>query len=492
MSDQVTKQPRLKLTRPDLFREAAYIAGEWRPYQGEGIQVRDPFDRVLLGHVPNFGASQARMAIDRAQDVQRDWGRHTVKERARILRNWYELVVANADDLAQILTAEQGKPLTEARGEILANANYLEWYSEEAKRIEGDVLQGNSPDQRIVVLKQPVGVCAAITPWNFPNGMITRKVGPALAAGCTIVLKPAAQTPFSAIALAVLGEEAGIPKGAFSVITGDARPIGEEFCDNPKVAKITFTGSTAVGRWLMTRAGNSIKRLSLELGGNSPFIIFDDADLDRAVKGVMDSKFRNSGQTCVCANRIFVQDSIMDVFLHKLDTAVGELKLGRGTGQGVTQGPLIDEAAVSKVELHVMDALEKGARVVRGGKRSMLGGTFYEPTILADVGSHMLVTREETFGPLAPVISFKSENDVIAMANETEYGLASYFFSRDISRVWRVAEALQCGMVGVNTGLISNERAPFGGVKQSGLGREGSRYGINEFLDIKYVCLGDV
>lgn len=492
MSDHVKTRAELKLARPELFREAAYIAGEWIPCDVAGIEVLDPFDGALLGHVPNLGPLQARDAIDKAQDVQREWSRRTVKERARILRNWYDLVVANAEDLAQILTAEQGKPLAEARGEILANAGYLEWYSEEAKRIEGDVLHGNSPDQRIVVLKQPVGVCAAITPWNFPNGMITRKVGPALAAGCTIILKPAAQTPFSALALAVLAEEAGVPKGAFSVITGDARPIGEEFCDNPKVAKITFTGSTAIGRWLMARAGNSIKRLSLELGGNSPFIIFDDADLDRAVKGVMDSKFRNSGQTCVCANRIFVQDGIANAFLEKLDRAVGELKLGRGTGPGVTQGPLIDESAVAKVEQHVSDAREKGARVVRGGKRSVLGGTFYEPTILADVSSQMLVTREETFGPLAPVIAFRSESDVIAMANETEYGLASYFFSRDIGRVWRVAEALQCGIVGVNTGLVSNERAPFGGVKQSGLGREGSKYGIDEFLDVKYVCLGDI
>jgi succinate-semialdehyde dehydrogenase/glutarate-semialdehyde dehydrogenase len=492
MSDQVKMRTGLTMARPDLFREAAYIAGEWIVCDGDGVEVRDPFDGALLGHVPNLGPVQARAAIDKAREVQREWSGRTVKERARILRAWYDLVVANADDLAQILTAEQGKPLAEAKGEILANAGYLEWYSEEAKRIDGDVLQGASLQQRILVLKQPVGVCAAITPWNFPNGMITRKVGPALAAGCAIILKPAAQTPFSALALAALAEEAGVPKGAFSVITGDARPIGEEFCDNPAVAKITFTGSTAVGRWLMARAGASIKRLSLELGGNSPFIIFDDADLDRAVNGVMDSKFRNSGQTCVCANRIFVQETVADAFLEKLDRAVGELKLGRGTCSGVTQGPLIDECAVAKVEQHVSDALEKGARIVRGGKRSSLGGTFYEPTILADVNSRMLVTREETFGPLAPVIPFKTENDVIAMANDTEYGLASYFYSRDIGRVWRVSEALQCGIVGVNTGMVSNERAPFGGVKQSGLGREGSKYGIHEFLDIKYVCLGDI
>lgn len=492
MLNRVETAAQLDLAEPGLFREAAYIGGDWLPAEGRGIAVTDPFDGKLLGYVPDLGPLHVRQAIDKAHEVQSEWAARTAKERSRILRRWFDLVVANADDLAKILTAEQGKPLAEAKGEVLGNASYLEWFSEEAKRVDGDVLPGSSPNQRIVVLKQPVGVCAAITPWNFPNGMITRKAGPALAAGCTIILKPAAQTPFSAIALAVLAEEAGVPKGAFSVITGEARPIGEELCDNAKVAKITFTGSTAVGRWLMSRAGNSIKRLSLELGGNSPFIIFEDADLDRAVKGVMDSKFRNSGQTCVCANRIMVQESVAGVFLQKLGSAVGELCLGRGTARGVTQGPLIDEKAVLKVEQHIADALEKGARLVLGGKRARLGGTFYEPTILADVTPSMLVTREETFGPLAPVMTFKDEPDVIAMANDTEYGLASYFFSRDVGRVWRVAEALQCGIVGVNTGLVSNEIAPFGGVKQSGLGREGSKYGISEFLDIKYVCIGDV
>ena len=483
---------RSTLRRPELLREAAYIGGQWIPADGAGIAVNDPFDGSLLGYVPNLGAETARHAIEIAEEVQLQWRRRNANERSRVLRQWCDLVVANVDDLAQILTAEQGKPLVEARGEILGNAGYLEWYAEEAKRIEGDVFEGMNRDQRIVVLKQPVGVCAAITPWNFPNGMITRKVGPALAAGCTIILKPAAQTPFSALALALLAEEAGVPKGAFSVITGDARPIGEEFCDNTKVAKITFTGSTAVGRWLMTRAGGTIKKLSLELGGNSPFIIFDDAQLDRAVKGVMDSKFRNSGQTCVCANRIFVQENIAEDFLAKLSHAVGELKLGRGSEERTTQGPLIDEKAVAKVDQHVADALAKGARLVRGGKRSELGGTFYEPTVLADVTPAMLVTKEETFGPLAPVLTFGTESQVIEMANDTEYGLASYFFSRDVGRVWRVAEALKCGIVGVNTGLVSNERAPFGGVKQSGLGREGSKYGISEFLELKYVCLGDM
>ncbi len=492
MLSRVETTNQLNLIRPGLLREAAYIAGEWLPAKGQGIAVTDPFDGSVLGYVPELDRTHARAAIDKAYEVQKEWAARTAKERSRILRKWFDLVVANADDLAKILTAEQGKPIAEAKGEVLGNAGYLEWFSEEAKRIEGDVLPGSSANQRIVVLKQPVGVCAAITPWNFPNGMITRKAGPALAAGCTIILKPAAQTPFSAIALAVLAEEAGVPKGAFSVITGNARPIGEEFCDNPKVAKITFTGSTAVGRWLMSRAGNSIKRLSLELGGNSPFIVFEDANLDRAVNGVMDSKFRNSGQTCVCANRIFVQESVAETFIEKMCEAVGSLCLGRGTVSGVTQGPLIDENAVIKVEQHVSDALEKGARLIRGGKRSLLGGTFYEPTVLADVNGSMLVTKEETFGPLAPVITFKDEADVVAMANDTEYGLASYFFSRDIGRVWRVAEALQCGIVGVNTGIVSNELAPFGGVKQSGLGREGSKYGISEFLNIKYVCIGDV
>lgn len=492
MLNRVETAAQLNLAEPGLFREAAYVAGDWLPADGQGIAVTDPFDGKLLGHVPDLGPVHTRQAIDKAHEVQREWAARTAKERARILRRWFDLIIENADDLAKILTAEQGKPLAEAKGEVLGNAAYLEWFSEEAKRIDGDVLPGSSPSQRIVVLKQPVGVCAAITPWNFPNGMITRKAGPALAAGCTMILKPAAQTPFSAIALAVLAEQAGVPKGAFSVITGEARPIGEELCDNAKVAKITFTGSTAVGRWLMSRAGNSIKRLSLELGGNSPFIIFEDADLDRAVKGVMDSKFRNSGQTCVCANRIMVQESVAEAFLEKLGKAVRQLFLGRGTADGVTQGPLIDEKAVLKVEQHIADALAKGARLVRGGKRSCLGGTFYEPTILVDVNSSMLVTKEETFGPLAPVMTFKDEADVIAMANDTEYGLASYFFSRDIGRVWRVAEALQCGIVGVNTGLVSNELAPFGGVKQSGLGREGSKYGLSEFLDIKYVCMGDI
>jgi succinate-semialdehyde dehydrogenase/glutarate-semialdehyde dehydrogenase len=373
---------------------------------------------------------------------------------------------------------------------VISNAAYIEWFAEEAKRIDGDVIPGASPSQRIVVLKQPVGVCAAITPWNFPNGMITRKVGPALAAGCTMVLKPAAQTPLSALALAVLAERAGVPKGAFSVITtNDAKPIGEEFCRNPKVAKITFTGSTNVGRWLMREAGDSIKRLSLELGGNAPFIVFDDADLDAAVEGAMLSKFRNAGQTCVCANRIYVQESVAEAFAEKLAEKAGGLKLGRGTEEGVAMGPLIDERAVAKMEEHVADALAKGGRLLVGGNRSSLGGTFFEPTVVTGVTQAMKVTKEETFAPLAPIITFKDEAEVIGMANDSEFGLASYFYARDMARVWRVAEALESGMVGVNTPALANEMAPFGGVKQSGLGREGSKYGIEGFLEIKYIAL---
>ena len=406
-----------------------------------------------------------------------------------VLRRWYDLIMANVDDLALILTSEQGKPLAEARGEIVSNAAYIEWFAEEAKRVNGDVIPGATPQQRILVLKQPVGVCAAITPWNFPNGMITRKAGPALAAGCTMILKPASQTPLSALALAVLAERAGVPKGAFSVVTGAAKPIGEEFCRNPKIAKITFTGSTGVGRWLMREAADGIKRLSLELGGNAPFIVFDDADLDAAVEGAMISKFRNAGQTCVCANRIYVQESVAEAFSAKMVAKVAEIRLGRGTEAGTQQGPLIDEKAVAKMEEHVADALAKGGTILAGGNRSSLGGNFFEPTVMTGITQAMKVAREETFAPLAPIISFKDEADVIAMANDSEFGLASYFYAKDMARVVRVAEALEAGMVGVNTGMLANEMAPFGGVKQSGLGREGSKYGIEGFLETKYVCL---
>ncbi|ALA20249.1 MULTISPECIES: NAD-dependent succinate-semialdehyde dehydrogenase [unclassified Chelatococcus] len=481
----------LDLKDPSLLSGKAYVAGEWIDApDGRTFPVTDPVDGALIMEVPDLGPEIARRAIDAAQVAQKAWAKRPVKERSQVLRRWYELILANVDDLALILTTEQGKPLAEARGEIVSNAAYLEWFAEEAKRIDGDVIPGARPDQRIVVLKQPVGVCAAITPWNFPNGMITRKVGPALAAGCTMVLKPAAQTPLSAFALAVLAERAGVPKGAFSVITGEARPIGEEFCRNPKVAKITFTGSTGVGRWLMREAGDGIKRLSLELGGNAPFIVFDDADLDAAVEGAIISKYRNAGQTCVCANRIYVQENVVAAFTEKLVAKARALKLGRGTEDGVAMGPLIDERAVAKMEEHVADALAKGGRLVLGGKRSDLGSTFFEPTVMTGITQEMKVAKEETFAPLAPIIAFRDEEEVISMANDTEFGLASYFYARDMARVWRVAEALESGMVGVNTGLIANEMAPFGGVKQSGMGREGSKYGIEGFLELKYVCLG--
>ncbi len=482
------------LKDPSLLVGQAYVAGEWIDApDGRTFPVSDPVDGALIMAVPELGREVARRAIDKAHEVQKDWARRTAKERSQILRKWYDLIIANADDLALILTTEQGKPLAEAKGEVISNAAYIEWFAEEAKRIDGEVIPGANPSQRILVLKQPVGVCAAITPWNFPNGMITRKVGPALAAGCTMVLKPAAQTPLSALALAVLAERAGVPKGAFSVITtNEARPIGEEFCHNPKVAKITFTGSTNVGRWLMKEAGDSIKRLSLELGGNAPFIVFDDADLDAAVDGATASKFRNAGQTCVCANRIYVQESIAGAFAEKLVAKAKSLKLGRGTEDGVAMGPLIDDRAVAKMEDHVADALAKGGKVLVGGQRSSLGGTFFEPTVMTGITQSMKVTKEETFAPLAPIITFKDEADVIAMANDTEYGLASYFYAKDMARVWRVAEALESGMVGVNTPALANEMAPFGGIKQSGLGREGSKHGIEGFLEIKYVCLAGI
>jgi len=487
----MTERRTLTLKDPALLTDKAYVAGEWITAQdGKTFPVTDPFDGALIANVPNLGRDAVRHAIDAAAEAQAQWAKRTAKERAQVLKRWFDLIVANADDLALILTTEQGKPLAEAGGEIVSNAAYLEWFAEEAKRIDGDIIPAANPGQRIMVLKQPVGVCAAITPWNFPNGMITRKAGPALAAGCSMILKPASQTPLSALALAVLAERAGVPKGVFSVVTGEARPIGLEFCHNPKIAKITFTGSTNVGRWLMKEAAEGIKRLSLELGGNAPFIVFDDADLDAAVEGAMISKFRNAGQTCVCANRIYVQDSVVETFTEKLLAKVSGLALGRGTDVGVTQGPLIDEKAVAKMEEHIADVVANGGTVLSGGKRSSLGGTFFEPTVVTGVTQAMKVAKEETFAPLAPIITFKGEDDVIAMANDSEFGLASYFYAKDISRIWRVAEALEAGMVGVNTGMIANEMAPFGGIKQSGMGREGSKYGIEGFLELKYVAVG--
>ena len=482
----------MNLKDPSLLREAALVGGRWIEAGGAGIAVTNPATGALIGHVPKLGGKETREAIEAAAEAQKGWAARTAKERSGVLRKWFELMIENKDDLGRILTAEQGKPLAEATGEIVYGASFVEWFAEEARRLYGDIVPGHQKDKRILVMKQPVGVVAAITPWNFPNAMITRKAGPAFAAGCAMVLKPASQTPFSAIAIAVLAERAGIPVGLFSVVTGSAREIGAELTANPIVRKLTFTGSTEIGAELYKQCAPTIKKLGLELGGNAPFIVFDDADLDAAVEGALIAKFRNNGQTCVCANRLYVQDAVYDAFSEKLAAAVGKLKTGNGFDEGVVLGPLIDTAALEKVEEHVSDAVKKGARVISGGKRHALGGTFYEATVIADVTKDMAVTREETFGPVAPLFRFSDEDDVIAQANDTEFGLASYFYAKDLSRVFRVAEALEYGMVGVNTGLISTAEAPFGGVKLSGLGREGSRYGIEEFTEIKYVCLGGI
>ena len=481
----------LKLRDPALFRQQCHIGGVWLDADAKGtIPVVNPATGGVLGTIPKMGAGETRRAIEAADAALPAWRARTAKDRAAILRKWFDLMLANADDLAMIMTAEQGKPLAESKGEIVYAASFIEWFAEEAKRVYGDVIPTVMGDRRLIVIKQPVGVCAAITPWNFPAAMITRKAGPALAAGCTMVVKPATQTPFSALALAVLAERAGVPAGVFSVVTGASAAIGGEMTANPVVRKLTFTGSTEVGRVLMKQCADTIKKMSLELGGNAPFIVFDDADLDAAVEGAMASKYRNAGQTCVCANRLLVQDAVYDTFVAKLAGKVGALKVGNGAEAGITTGPLIDQAAVDKVEEHVADAVAKGARVVVGGKRHALGGLFYEPTILAGVDTSMKVTREETFGPVAPIFRFNTEAEAIAMANDTEFGLASYFYARDIGRVWRVAEAIESGMVGINVGIISNEVAPFGGVKQSGLGREGSKYGIDEYMEVKYLCIG--
>ncbi|SFB24300.1 succinate-semialdehyde dehydrogenase / glutarate-semialdehyde dehydrogenase [Collimonas sp. OK607] len=483
----------MQLKDPSLFRQQAYINGEWcNADKGGSHAVTNPATGETIGSVPLMGAAETKRAIAAANDAWRQWRRKTAKERSIILRKWNDLMLANLDDLALIMTVEQGKPLAEAKGEIAYAASFIEWFAEEGKRAGGDTIPSPSPSSRIVVVKEPIGVCAAITPWNFPAAMITRKAGPALAAGCTMVLKPAESTPFSALALAVLAERAGIPAGVFSVVTGSAREIGAEMTSNPIVRKLTFTGSTGVGKLLMEQCAATIKKLSLELGGNAPFIVFDDADLDAAVEGAMASKYRNAGQTCVCANRLYVQDGIYDAFAEKLVAAVARLKVGNGQQEGVTQGPLIDQKAVAKVEEHIADAVAKGARILAGGKRHALGQSFFEPTVLADVTSDMIVAREETFGPMAPLFRFKTDEEVLALANDTEFGLASYFYSRDIGRIWRVAEGLESGMVGINTGLISNEVAPFGGVKQSGLGREGSKYGIEDYQVIKYLCMGGI
>ena len=483
----------LSLKDPSLLRQQGYINGEWLDADsGETIDVPNPATGEVVATVPKMGAAETRRAIEAANEAWPAWREKLAKERAAILRRWYELMHENADDLALIMTSEQGKPLAEAKGEVAYGASFLEWFAEEAKRMYGDVIPQHQADKRIVTIKQPIGVTAFITPWNFPIAMITRKAGPALAAGCTAVAKPASQTPLSALALAVLAERAGVPKGVLSVVTGSASQIGGEMTANPIVRKLSFTGSTEIGRVLIKDCADTVKKVSMELGGNAPFIVFDDADIDAAVDGAIVCKFRNAGQTCVCANRIYVQDGVYDEFSKKLAAKVAEMKIGNGVDDGVVIGPLIDMKAVEKVEEHLKDATGKGASILTGGHRHSLGGSFYEPTVLADVTQDMMVSKDETFGPLAPLFRFKEESEVIAMANDTEFGLASYFYARDIGRVWRVSEALEYGMVALNTGILSTEVAPFGGVKQSGLGREGSKYGLDEFCEIKYILMGGV
>ena len=481
--------PALPLKDPKLFRTQCYIDGQWVS-GSQNLSVVNPATGAELGTVPKLGADETRGAIDAAERAWPAWRAKTAKERAAILRKWFDLMMANQEDLAQILTAEQGKPLTESRGEIAYGASFIEWFAEEGKRAYGEVIPQHQSDKRVLVIKQPIGVSALITPWNFPNAMITRKAGPALAAGCTVVIKPAGQTPFSALAMAELGERAGIPKGVLNVLTGDSRAIGGELCASPKVRKLSFTGSTETGRILMKQCADTIKKLSLELGGNAPFIVFDDADLDAAVEGALASKYRNAGQTCVCANRIYVQDGVYDAFAAKLTEKVRGFKVGAGTEPGVVIGPLIDENGVKKVEAHVADAVGKGAKIALGGKRHSLGGLFFQPTVLTGVTPDMQVSFEETFGPVAPLIRFKTEEEVIRLANNTEFGLSGYFYSRDVGRIFRVAEAMETGIVGANVGIISTEVAPFGGVKQSGLGREGSKYGLDEYLEVKYILVG--
>ncbi|MGI2013569.1 NADP-dependent succinate-semialdehyde dehydrogenase [Shewanella oncorhynchi] len=480
----------MQLNDPSLLHQQSFINGQWcDAISGDTLKVVNPATNALIGYVPNMGQVETEMAIKAAEAALPAWRALTAKERGAKLRRWFELLNENSDDLAFLMTTEQGKPLAEAKGEVTYAASFIEWFAEEAKRIYGDTIPGHQGDKRLMVIKQPVGVTAAITPWNFPAAMITRKAAPALAAGCTMVVKPAHQTPFTALAMAELAKRAGIPAGVFSVLTGDAVQIGNEMCSNPIVRKLSFTGSTNIGIKLMAQCAPTLKKLSLELGGNAPFIVFNDANIDAAVEGAMIAKYRNAGQTCVCANRIYVQDGVYDEFALKLSTAVGKLKVGEGINEGVTTGPLINAAAVEKVQSHLIDAIAKGASVLAGGKVHDLGGNFFEPTVLTNVDKSMLVAREETFGPLAPLFKFSDVDDVIKQANDTEFGLAAYFYGRDISLVWKVAEALEYGMVGVNTGLISTEVAPFGGMKSSGLGREGSKYGIEEYLEIKYICM---
>ncbi|WP_028302452.1 NAD-dependent succinate-semialdehyde dehydrogenase [Oceanospirillum beijerinckii] len=476
-----------------LFKQQAYIDGRWIDSpNGEVQEIFNPATGEKIGTVPMLGSDETRQAIDAAEAAQKEWAARTAQDRSSVLRRWFELMVENADELARILTMEQGKPLAEAKGEIMYAASFVEWFAEEGKRIYGDIIPTHKPDARLVVIKQPIGVVAAITPWNFPTAMITRKCAPAMAAGCPFVVKPAPDTPYSALALAVLAEEAGVPAGIFNVVTGDAIAIGGELTGNDKVRKLSFTGSTNIGKLLMRQCADTVKKVSLELGGNAPFIVFDDADLDAAVAGALASKYRNAGQTCVCTNRFLIQDGIYDQFVEKLTAAVNGLKVGNGMDEGVTQGPMINAAAVEKIEDHLSDAVSKGATITTGGKRHDLGGSFFEPTVICNVTTEMKVAREETFGPLAPIFRFSTEEEAIAMGNDTEFGLAAYVYTKDLGRAWRTGEGLDYGMVGINEGIISTTVAPFGGVKQSGIGREGSKYGIDDYVEIKYMMMGGI
>ncbi len=483
----------MQLTDSALFRQQCYLDGTWADADsGETIDVNNPSTQQVVGTIPKMGADETRRAIDSAQAAFKSWRKLTAKDRAKFLRKFADLMMHHQEDLAIIMTTEQGKPLAESRGEIAYAASFMEWFAEEGKRMYGDVIPQDNPERRIVVIKEPIGVCAAITPWNFPAAMITRKAGPALAAGCTIVIKPATQTPYSALALCVIAERAGIPKGVFNVVCGQSSAIGGELTSNEKIRKLTFTGSTQVGKKLMEQCAGTVKKVSLELGGNAPFLVFDDADIDAAVVGALMCKYRNSGQTCVCANRILVQDGVYDEFAEKFSTAVARLSVADGLQSGSQIGPLIDMSAVEKVESHIREAVGKGAVVATGGERHELGGTFFQPTVLTNVETRMAVAKEETFGPLAPLFRFHSEEEGVDMANDTEFGLAAYFYSRDLGRVWRVAEGLESGIVGINTGIISTEVAPFGGVKESGIGREGSKYGMEEFVEVKYLCMSGI
>ncbi|MAC47461.1 MAG: succinate-semialdehyde dehydrogenase (NADP(+)) [Oceanospirillum sp.] len=476
-----------------LFKQQAYIDGRWIDSpNGEVQEIFNPATGEKIGTVPMLGSDETRQAIDAAEAAQKEWAARTAQDRSSVLRRWFELMVDNADELARILTMEQGKPLAEAKGEIMYAASFVEWFAEEGKRIYGDIIPTHKPDARLVVIKQPIGVVAAITPWNFPTAMITRKCAPAMAAGCPFIVKPAPDTPYSALALAVLAEEAGVPAGIFNVVTGDAIAIGGELTGNDKVRKLSFTGSTNIGKLLMRQCADTVKKVSLELGGNAPFIVFDDADLDAAVAGALASKYRNAGQTCVCTNRFLIQDGIYDQFVEKLTAAVNGLKVGNGMDEGVTQGPMINAAAVEKIEDHLSDAVSKGATITTGGKRHDLGGSFFEPTVICNVTTEMKVAREETFGPLAPIFRFSTEEEAIAMGNDTEFGLAAYVYTKDLGRAWRTGEGLDYGMVGINEGIISTTVAPFGGVKQSGIGREGSKYGIDDYVEIKYMMMGGI